>query len=269
MFNKAAKIVRKYLLVNNEIFDGDVSEKRQSRSVPNSLVKLISMILEGGEPSHELSAGLQKVSVNLSKLIRFSSMKQKHREKTQKFHHSKNKEPTLPVLIGLMVHARTGKRNLVDRLATEAVSISYYHVMNLKRSIFNQVCIEYQANSLVCPVDLKKNVFTTAAFDNLDHNHSSATAESSCHGRTISVFQHADYHLNLPSFRVDRNNSGRRKQNKFPISYTDIQPTVLGKPEPPVSSDIDPDSFFRHIFPELRIQYLRQVVVFCHLLQNQ
>ena len=48
--------------MSDELFDDDVSDKRQNRSVPNSLVKLISMILEGGEPSRELSAGLQKVS---------------------------------------------------------------------------------------------------------------------------------------------------------------------------------------------------------------
>ena len=69
-----------------------------------------------------------------------------------------------------MVHARTGKRKLVDWLAVEGVSISYDFAMNLRRSISIQVCMEYQANSLVCPVDLKKNVFTTVATDNLDHN---------------------------------------------------------------------------------------------------
>ena len=200
------------------------------------------MIFEGGEPLRELSAGLQKVSVNLSQLIRFNSVKQI--EGTQKFRHSKNNEPSLPVLIGLMVHERTGKRKLVDRLGEEGVSISYDCVMNLSGPISNQVCKEYQANGLVCPVDLKKNVFTTAAIDNLNHNPSSATAESSFHGTTISVFQHADYHLSLPSFRVDANSSGRRNQGKLPVSYTDIQQTVSGKPEPQVSSDIDPDSFF-------------------------
>ena len=75
--------------------------------------------------------------------------------------------------------------------------------------------MEYQANGLVCPVDLKKNVFTTAATDNLGHNPSSATAESSFHGTTISAFQHGDYHLSLPSFRVDANNSGRKKKANF------------------------------------------------------
>ena len=103
------------------------------------------------------------------------------------------------------------------------------------------MCTEYQANGLVCPVDLKKNVFKITAIDNLDHNLSSATVESSFQGTTILVFQHADYHFCLSSFRVDMNNSGRIKQGKLPVSYTDIQPTVSGKSEQPVSSDIDPD----------------------------
>ena len=125
-----------------------------------------------------------------------------------------------------MVDTRTGKRRLVDWLAAEGVSVNYDRVMHLRWSIFNQVCMEYQANGLVYPVDLKKNVFITAAIDNLYHNPSSATAESSFHGTTISVFQHADYHLSMPSFRVDANNSGRRKQGKLPVSHTDIQPKV-------------------------------------------
>ena len=104
--------------------------------------------------------------------------------------------------------------------------------------------MEYKASGLVCTVILEKNVFIAAAIDNLYHNPSSATAESSFHGTNIPVFQHADYLLSLPSFRVNANNSGRRKQGKLPASYTDIQSTVLGKPKPPVSSDIDPVLFF-------------------------
>ena len=149
-------------------------------------------------------------------------MKQKRQEGTQKFRRSKNKKPLLPFLIDLMMHARTRKKKLVDRLAAEGVSISYDRVMNLRRSISNQVCIDYQANGLVCPVDLKNNVFTTAPIDTLDHKPNSATAESSFHGTTISVFQYADYQLSMHSFRVDANNSGRRKQGKLPVSHTDI-----------------------------------------------
>ena len=82
--------MRKDLLVSDEIFEGDVLEKRRNRSVPNSLVKLISMIFEGGEePSRELPAGLRKVPVNLSQLIRFNSMKQKRGEEHGNFATSK------------------------------------------------------------------------------------------------------------------------------------------------------------------------------------
>ena len=125
------------------------------------MVKLISIILEGGEPLRELSAGLQKVSGNFFQLIRFNSVKQKRRQRTQNFCHSKNNEPPLPVLIGLMVNVVAVKRKLVGQLAAEGVSISYDCDMNLRRSISNQVCMEYQVNGLLCPVDLKKNVFIT------------------------------------------------------------------------------------------------------------
>ena len=116
--NKAAKIVRKDLPGSDGIFDGDVSEKRQSLSVPNSLVKLIIMILEVGESSRELSAGLQ-VSANHYQLISLNSEKQRHRKGTQKFRYSKNNKPHLPVLISLMVHSKTGKRRLVVRLPAD------------------------------------------------------------------------------------------------------------------------------------------------------
>ena len=64
-------------------------KKRQKCSAHNSLVKMISKILEGGKLSHELSADIQKVSVNLSQLISLKSVKQKRREGTQKFCHPK------------------------------------------------------------------------------------------------------------------------------------------------------------------------------------
>ena len=118
VINKAAKIVRKDFPGSDGIFDGDVSEKRQSLSLANSLIKLIIMILEVGESSRELSVGLQ-VSANHYQLISLNSEKQRHRKGTQKFRYSKNNKPHLPVLISLMVHSKTGKRRLVVRLPAD------------------------------------------------------------------------------------------------------------------------------------------------------
>ena len=133
VINKAAKIVRKDLLVSYEIFDGDVSEKRQSCSVSNSLVNLITMILEGGEPSPELSAGLQKVSVNPSQLIRFNSVKQKRQEGTQKFRHSKNSEPPLPVQFKTSNHILP----IITEPVTAPTTVS--HASNMVKAITENV----------------------------------------------------------------------------------------------------------------------------------
>ena len=48
-----------------------------------------------------------------------------------------------------------------------------------------------QLNSmnLMCPLILQKNLFTTTAVDNLDHNPSSTTAHGAFHGTGISLFQ--------------------------------------------------------------------------------
>lgn len=42
---------------------------------------------------------------------------------------------------------------------------------------------------VVCPPQLNKGLFTVGALDNLDHNPSSTTAQSSFHGTGISISQ--------------------------------------------------------------------------------
>ena len=44
---------------------------------------------------------------------------------------------------------------------------------------------QYESNEVVCPLILRKNLFTTAAVDNIDHNPSWATAHDAFHGRGI------------------------------------------------------------------------------------
>ena len=93
----------------------------------------------------------------------------------------------------------------------------------------NKVCDLYQSQQLVCRPQLRSNVPTTAAVDNIDHNPSSTTAKDSFHGTVISLHQH-------PSFvdeENDRNLSGllgtakgsSRTINRLPGCYTNV-PTV-------------------------------------------
>jgi len=48
----------------------------------------------------------------------------------------------------------------------------------------------FESNGIVCPLNMKKGIFTTAAIDNIDHNPSAVSAKSSFHGTSMSLFQH-------------------------------------------------------------------------------
>ena len=131
----------------------------------------------------------------------------------------------MPVLVGLKVHAKTGKSSLVDSLADEGMSITYNRVLEILRIISNHVYVEYLERGIICPSQLQEHVFTTAATDNLDHNLTSATAQSSFHGTTISMLQYSAVPISFPPFRLNTTKAHRCTKLLLPESFTEIRPT--------------------------------------------
>ena len=109
---KAASIIRRDMFIRNEIFDDDLSRKRQTLSVSSTLLQLVSLILEGGKSTEKPSQKLSHISTNIAQLIRFNSIKQQHRGEVKQFRHSQKNEPPLPVSIALMVHVETRKKSI-------------------------------------------------------------------------------------------------------------------------------------------------------------
>ena len=54
----------------------------------------------------------------------------------------------------------------------------------------NSVLARYDGEGVVCPSKLRRDLFTTSAADNLDHNPSSTSSHGSFYGTAISVVQH-------------------------------------------------------------------------------
>ena len=100
--------------------------------------------------------------------------------------HSEDRETPVPIYLGLMIHAMTRKRDIIDKLHKLGLSISYDRVLQLSTNLANAVCQQYEDDGVVCPPGLRKNVFTILAVDNIDHNPSSTTARDSFHGTAIS-----------------------------------------------------------------------------------
>ena len=145
-----------------------------------------------------------------------------------------------------MIHAKTRKKSIVETFATLGLSISYRRVQEIQDIITRTLCQKYEQDGLVCPPTLKEGLFTTAAIDNIDHNPSSSTAESSFHGTSISIFQYTDESDPPMQFSYDPTGVMKATTNKLPDFYTNIAPTKGGKTEPPAlhpNEDLFPANF--------------------------
>ena len=112
-------------------------------------------------------------------------------QKVPKQHrHSADRETPFCVYLGLLLFAKTRKRQLIDTLFQHGLCISYDRVLKISTQLGEAVVERYLDEGVVCPPLLQGKVFTTAAVDNIDHNPSSTTSKSSFHGTGISIFQH-------------------------------------------------------------------------------
>ena len=113
----------------------------------------------------------------------------RHCKDSQAIYHTKDRETPLPTYVGLLLHAETRKKGLVDKLCDLELSISY-RVLEISSEMGNNVGERFLAEKVVCPSNLILKLFTTSTVDNIDHNPSSTTATGSLHGTAISLFQH-------------------------------------------------------------------------------
>ncbi|KAK0061124.1 hypothetical protein Bpfe_009285 [Biomphalaria pfeifferi] len=156
----------------------------------------MQMILQG--PSITSNKGKNQAALSLAQLASFKAVKtegKRSRANTSTTNkHSKNREPPVPVYVGLTIHAQTRKKELVERMHSLGLSISYKRVLEISSELAAKACRQYQHDKVVCPMKLRHGLFTTAAVDNIDHNPSSTTSKDSFHGTAISLFQHPSEH---------------------------------------------------------------------------
>lgn len=111
------------------------------------------------------------VALMLSQLLIFNAVK-RHRDPTSEnttTRHSLMRETPLSIYVGLVLHAETRKKKLVDKFYRLGLSISYDRVMQISADQGNSICAQFEEEGVVCPSKLKKSLFTTN-MDNIDHN---------------------------------------------------------------------------------------------------
>ena len=73
------------------------------------------------------------------------------------------------VYTGMHMFAKPRKRQLVDMLHENGLSISYTRVLEISSQLGEAVVAQYVEDGVVCPLVLRKK-FTTSAVDNIDYN---------------------------------------------------------------------------------------------------
>ena len=235
ILSKAARVIRRSMFKKPEIFDGDLSYEKQKSLVSKELLHLVSLILDDNTLSdnNDVCTQTEAIKLNLAQLIQYKSVKKK-RQLSNKIRHSKSNELPLPVKIGLLIHAVTRKKYLINKIAADGLCINYQRVEELQSNITEKICTKYN-EGLVCPPQLTKGLFTITAIDNIDHNPSSTTATSSFHGTTISVFQKSPKDVNDKFIFKFIDDETQQHYKALPEYYTNILPIRGGKPEYPVS----------------------------------
>ena len=191
---KAAIIVRKEMFTQKYKFDGSFESNCQANSVPPSLVSLVNMILYG--PNIEMQASTltnSQSGLTISQLLQYNSYHRRSSGEVKRERRNKSRETLLPIFVGLSIHAKTRSRDIVENMHTLGLSVSYDRVLSISTDLGNAVCRRYQKENVVCPCNLRLNLFTTAAVDDNDHNPSSTTAQDSFHGtdcRNLDVSTH-------------------------------------------------------------------------------
>lgn len=69
------------------------------------------------------------------------------------------------------------------------ISIPHDHVLGISSEIRDSVCRRFEEDYVLCPIKLRRGLFTTSVIDNIDHNPTSNTSQGSFHVSGISLFQ--------------------------------------------------------------------------------
>ena len=188
----AAQIVHRHMFEEPKPFNGSFEEMCQEKSVPNLLLALVNMVLEGPSIKDQIRELSTPAALSIAQILKYNSVKhmRTQADTSSSVRHTTAQETPLPIYIGLMLHAQTHKRELVDKLFNLSLSISYDRVLHLSAEMGNSMCQRFHMKQVVCPPIMRGTVFTTAAVDNINHNPSATTAKDSFHGTGISLVQH-------------------------------------------------------------------------------
>ena len=130
---KAASILHRKMLSHKPNSDVTFHNGCIEEGIPPSLLEFVCIIEHGaGIKSHS------KSDLTLSQRLEYNCFA-KYKEGAKAHRHSKDRETPFAVYIGLTVFAKTRKRQLIDVLHENGISISYDRVLEISAQLGDEV----------------------------------------------------------------------------------------------------------------------------------
>lgn len=105
-------------------------------------------------------------------------------------------------------------------------------------------CLKKSSSTASCFWNLKwstNETWNKAAVENIEHNPISKTAQGAFHGTGISLFQHPSADARGDEREVSNvDNTNKKRLAQLPAYYTNIQPLIFLKTEPPMPPLLGP-----------------------------
>ena len=200
----------------------------QIKSVPIELLTLVNFILEGINLSEK---GFSKESLALAQAMMFNfHFNRDGKRRPLKKRHDQSKETPFPLYLAIKIYSYSRSKTMINWLHfCASISISYNRLLNITQDLANRILHQNKRDGVFIPCNLKKNIFTIIAKDNIDYNARSTTATKHYHGTSFSIFQFPSvvfqgdmisYPDELPT---TTKLSNAKKVDSLPSLYTEIR----------------------------------------------
>lgn len=177
----------------------DENELRQSWNninIPEDLLKFFCRLFNilpsqfSNEALNDNTMNSFEEGILSSKILKMKSLYQIIFFMIKKHH----KRTSLHIITGLSIHSMTKNKSLINHLNRIGVCISYNEVLRFRNglALYNISSCE---NTIPLPSRFDKKIWTTAAFDNFDHEEGTLSGINGSHDTVAVLFQDDELYI--------------------------------------------------------------------------
>ncbi|MES9879449.1 MAG: hypothetical protein ABW185_01030 [Sedimenticola sp.] len=207
----------------------------QPANLPQPLLMLLNIVLQGpgcfksdGDVDGlHLNEQRSRAANTLAQLIVYNTAKRPTKGKIV-MRHSRTRETPFPLYMGLKLHTDAKLKHLISTFEQLGLCVSYQRERDINKAFAIGVSDRIKKEGVVVPSNVRKGVFTTTDFDNIDQHKRSNLSREEFHGGLLSVTNHlSDDNHGTPSEPITIDNINLSTRPVLPASYSVVPPAEL------------------------------------------